>query len=293
MGFRGIVLSDEKKIETVRRLANFCGEAVILNTCNRFEVYIGKNPGAAEELLQELGVQGVHLKDEEAARHLLMVAAGLDSLLPGEKQILLQVKDALDFSRECGVVGKELKEFFRKAVNTGKKVRAKTGMPSLTIGMAAAEFIDKREGIGNKTVFILGAGKMGAEIARAIEKKRPKEFFIASRTVGRAEALGAGKAIEFKEMLLALGDADILFVAASAPYLLLGVKEILFTKPKRLVIMDISAPPVIEESVSLLPQVCFHDMRDLKPFIRELLAGKEETFARAKIIVEQELMAAL
>lgn len=265
-GFSGYALSDEKKIELLERL-KFLGsdEAVILNTCNRFEVYFASSEETAVKISRGFG--GKLLAADDATRHAVRVAAGLESMLPGEKQILEQFKDAYRFSRDMGYASGALREILMHAYDVGKKVRAKTGLPSLSLGKVAVEYANALEGLQGKRIFILGAGKMGVEIALALERQNIKDFTIASRSLDKAREVGHGKPVEFAEMTKNLKCADIIFAAASCPIALLKYDDVKLAQSKEISIFDISAPSSVEKRVATLGNIRYRSLRELKKFI--------------------------
>lgn len=265
-GFSGYSASDEKTMTLLERL-RFLGaeEAVILNTCNRFEIYFASSREAAEKIIRRF--KGRVFKGAAANRHALRVAAGLESMLPGEKQILEQVKDAYRFSRDAGYASDEMRRIFMVAHETGKKIRAKAGFPSLSLGKAAVDYANSLEGLAGKKIFVLGAGKMGSEIALALERNNIKDFVVSSRTLKTAKDVGCGKPVEFGEMMKTLGTADILFVAASCPMALLKYDDIKLGENRKISIFDISAPAAVEGRVASLGNVRYRGMGELKKFI--------------------------
>lgn len=296
-GFKGLSLPDEKKLEFMGRLmAAGAEECVLLNTCNRFEVYFSGDPGDVEKVLEEAGIGGRLMEGVTALRHLFRVASGLESMLPGERQVLGQVKEAYAFARDAGFSGKELGGAFRRALGIGKKVRSRAHLPSSSLGKLAVELAEREGGVAGSRVFLLGAGKMGSEIAIELERRGASRVLVASRHLEKAKCLEGARrtAVEFADMQRFLVDVDFLFVAANAPHALIGFKDIapvLKKRRKELVIIDISAPPAVEENVSSLPKAKLLGLVDIRPIIDDYIAVRGTEIREASEMVEKELEA--
>src|SRR5207249_1228687 len=209
-------LNRQRAAELAQTLAGGRSEAVCLSTCNRTELYLAdESADAAEEkaeaallaLESKLGPALYRLRDEEAALHLFRVAAGLDSMIPGEGEILGQVRAA----HEAGATGPLLDRLFRQAVQAGRKVRAQTaiGESPASVSSAAAALAEQVYGeLDGCSILLIGAGKISEQAARNLRSRGARIAFVANRTRDRgdelaerlgAEAIPAVEAEKFRE----------------------------------------------------------------------------------------------
>ena len=218
-----VALDLDGSAELARRLADG-GEAVCLSTCNRTELYLAhRDPELAESLagaaLAEGEIELYRLRDEAAALHLFRVAAGLDSLVPGEGEILGQVRAAY----EAGACGPVLDRLFRQALHAGKKVRAETaiGESPASVSSAAAALAQQVFGeLEGCRVLLVGAGEVSELAARSLAARGASIAAVTSRTQERAEELAArfgGQAVPFDRVGEELARADVVVSSTSAP----------------------------------------------------------------------------
>ena len=200
-------------------------EYVEISTCNRKEYYI-KNDYISEddELLSHENQSIIIEYGNSAVMHLLRMTSGLESMIVGEDQILGQVKDAKHKAIKDHHCGKSLDTIFTKAIHVGQVVRNKTNINkgSVSIGSAAIDLAEKHMGsLDDKSVLVIGAGKMGRLVAKALAEKDLNAIFVANRTyyvaVELAQDLG-GEAILFNDLEKYLATADLVISATSAPH---------------------------------------------------------------------------
>jgi glutamyl-tRNA reductase len=288
-------------------------EAVVLSTCNRAELYVACDDVEATraDLVRFIGeLNGIdrpiiapHVYDStdlDAARHLFRVAAGLDSLVVGEPQILGQVKQAHATAHEVQVVGPVLNRLFHSSFAVGKRVRTETSLGSgaVSIGFAAASLARKIFGdLRGRTVVVIGAGEMGKVTARHMKSQGVHQVLIVSRTMAHAartaEAIGGATAAPWEEMDAALTAGDIVITAtgAAAPILTKArVEAIMRSRRNRpLFIIDIALPRDVEPASGEIEQVFLYNIDDLQATVRENLARRTSEVARAEAIVTEEL----
>jgi glutamyl-tRNA reductase len=288
-------------------------EAVVLSTCNRAELYVACDDvqAARSDLVRFISeLNGLdrptvtpHVYDSldlDAARHLFRVAAGLDSLVVGEPQILGQVKQAHTAAHESHVAGPLLNRLFHSSFAVGKRVRTETNLGSgaVSIGFAAASLARKIFGdLKGRTVVVLGAGEMGKLTARHMKSQGVHQVVIVSRTMAHAartaEAIGGAAAAPWDEMDAALTNSDILITAtgAAAPILTKAhVEAIMRSRRNRpLFIIDIALPRDVEAAAGEIEQVFLYNIDDLQATVRENLARRSSEVARAEAIVAEEL----
>jgi glutamyl-tRNA reductase len=286
-------------------------EAVVLSTCNRAEIYaLGDTDTAAEQIrnffIEYHGVDagGVanhmySLRGIDVARHLFRVAAGLDSLVVGEPQILGQVKTAYSTASDLQFAGTVTHRLFHAAFAVGKRVRSETGLGegAVSVSYAAIELAKKIFGdLSGLSVLILGAGEM-AELTGVHLRSQPvKQIAIASRTLASAEALARqleGRAIPWSDLTRALSAADIIVTATGATEPVLtktAIDDAMRARRNRpLFVIDIALPRDVEPSVGDLEQVFLYHMDDLQTIVSENLARRSTELAGAEAIVDEEV----
>ena len=288
-------------------------EAVVLSTCNRAELYVACDEIAAArtDLVDFVGeFNGVDhpsivphvydVADLDAARHLFRVAAGLDSLVVGEPQILGQVKEAHAAAGQARTAGPVLNRLFQASFAVGKRVRTETGLGSgaVSIGYAAAALARKIFGdLGGRSVVVVGAGEMGKLTARHMKSQGVHHVTIVSRTMAHAartaEAIGGATAAPWDDMDGALSAGDIVITAtgAAAPILTKArIEAVMRTRRNRpLFIIDIALPRDVEAAAGEIEQVFLYNIDDLQAAVRENLARRAGEVARAEAIVAEEL----
>lgn len=289
-----------------RVLAGLAGEALLLVTCNRTELY-GTAP--VQDLRQALLVAAgasvetplFVLHGRDAVHHLLDVAAGLDSMVLGEPQILGQVKQALVTARRCGTLGSVFDRLGRQAVATGRRVRSETvlGRDRPSIPRVAAEIArEAGDGVPPRMLLVIGAGKVGGLTARALRETGAESVVVTNRTAERAEALAreiGGVAAPFAALDDLLARADILMCCTDAPVPLLDLPRIQRVmrarRDRALIIIDIAVPRDVAPAVRALPGVRLFDLDDLRA--RASAGVPPEVIAQGEAIVQQETHAFL
>jgi glutamyl-tRNA reductase len=288
-------------------------EAVVLSTCNRAELY-----GVSEEIesgraafvdfitefhgidRQSLQPHVYQVADLEVARHLFRVAAGLDSLVVGEPQILGQVKEAHSAAGSSHVVGPFLNRLFHSSFAVGKRVRTETGLGSgaVSVSFAAVALAKKIFGdLKGRTVLVVGAGEMGKLTALHMKSQGVHSVTIVSRTMAHAartaEAIGGASAAPWEEMDTLLGVADIVITATGAVSPILTKAHIeMVMRPRRnrpLFMIDIAMPRDVEPAAGEIEQVFLYNIDDLQATVRENLARRASEVTRAETIVGEEV----
>ena len=287
-------------------------EAIVISTCNRAEIYVAcEDPAATRRDLASFisdfhGVPHVDvaphiydLEDLAAARHLFRVAAGLDSLVVGEPQILGQVKDAHAAATAAQTAGPLLNRVFHASFAAGKRVRTETALGSgaVSIGYAAVSLARKIFGeLRGRTVGVVGAGEMGKLTALHMKSQGVHHVTIVSRTMAHAarsaEAIGGASAAPWDELDSVLAASDIVITATGAPAPILTKAHIeSVMRPRRnrpLFIIDIAMPRDVEPAAGEIEQVFLYNIDDLRATVRENLARRENEVARAEAIVSEE-----
>jgi len=273
------------------------GECVCLSTCNRTELYtVGDGAETrALEMLRTLGGDEVaalsyRLGDHAAALHLFRVAAGLDSLVPGEGEILGQVRGAY----EAGAPGPLLNRLFHDALHAGKKARAQTSIAENPASVSSAGAALAQQVFGDLTgrrVLIVGAGKVGELAARSLAARGAELVAVANRSDERGHEL-AGRfgahAIPIERLGEELGSADVAVTCTSAPGFLLRPEDVRERKGRPLYLIDLAVPRDIDPAVNEIDDCYLYDIDDLEAVVAASLSGRRREAERAEGIVAEE-----
>lgn len=286
-------------------------EAVILSTCNRFEVYASTRHGVDGVALLEHFVStlqdapGTELKEhlhshrgDEVVQHLMRVACGLDSMILGEAQILGQVAQALEEARAAGAAHSVLTHLFTQAIHAGKRARTESeiGRHQTSVSQTAVTLLMGRlESRQNPRVLIVGAGKMAALAAQALGRSGAGELTFVNRTESRARALAAefgGDAAGWHELGKALAWADGVLCATGAPHAVIcqgDVEAVLSARAGRpLVVADIAVPRDVEATVRMLPGIRYFDVDDLRDVVDANLDMRRAAIPQVEGIIGEE-----
>jgi len=289
-----VALDPDEAAGLARELAGDEGEAVCLSTCNRTELYVA-GPGAAERAAGALGdVEGGLYRrgDDEAARHLFRVAAGLDSRVRGETEILGQVRAAY----ALGTPGPLLDRLFREALRVGRKVRAQSpvGDPAASAASAAAVLAERVLGdLGDRQVLLIGAGEIGEATAAKLVARGARIAFVANRSEERrarvARKLDA-EPLALAGVAAALGDADVVVASTNSRRFLVSREDVetaLATRERRpLLLIDLAVPRDLDPEIATLPYAFLYDVDDLDEAVGT--GTVEGAAARAEAIVAEE-----
>ncbi|MCS7121851.1 MAG: glutamyl-tRNA reductase [Archaeoglobaceae archaeon] len=291
----------DKLVEVLKPLK----ESAFIFTCNRFEVYVFDDD--AEKFLKDFASNFKKFEifvGDDCLRHILRLASGLESMVVGEDQILGQIRHYFNLCKQLGLCKEFLSRVFSKAINTGIRVRMETKISrgAVSVGSAAVELAERvLNGLKGKKVLIIGAGEMGSSVAKAIKDKGTETIIIANRTFSRAQELAKivnGIAVRFDKFEEYLAYVDVVFSATAAPHVVLtrdavekAIKKKNFNSEKKenLIIIDISLPRNVEESVSQIPNVFLFTIDDLRIISEENLKSRIEEAKKAEKIVEEEL----
>lgn len=283
-------------------------ETVVLSTCNRTEVYaFGNYLHALIEALAahaQLPMEEItpHLYVHEgglATSHLFTVACGLDSLVPGEPQILGQVREAMETARACGAAGRQLTGLFQQAIATGKRARTETciGEGAFSIGRAAVDLACALfPTLQHSQVLLLGAGKMSELTAKHLAANGVHSIFVANRTFAHAQDLAErldGKAIHYQDLQHYLSEVDIVISSTSAPHHVIfreNVEAAIAARNGRpLCLIDIAIPRDIDPEVSQVAGAHLYNIDDLQAITAQDHYRRLAEVPRVEAIIEQEL----
>jgi glutamyl-tRNA reductase len=270
------------------RLAEAGREAACLSTCNRTELYVAADDAEQAELdaVAELASlepdveQALYrLHDRAAAHHLFRVAAGLDSLVPGEGEILGQVR----LTHEVGTTGPLLDRVFRQALHTGRKVRAETaiGESPTSVSAAAVALADQVFGsLGGRSILLLGAGKVSEQAARNLRSRGAEITLVANSKTERER---------IDEQLAAV---DVVIASTSSPGFVLEAATVADAvrsrRGRRLLLVDLAVPRDLDPAIAELEGCYLYDIDDLEQIVVETLSLRRREAERAEAIVAAE-----
>ncbi len=297
--------------EALGRLGSTGSEAAVLSTCNRTEVYgVSAEPAELEERIygeladlsglshSELSPALYSVSDEAAALHLFRVAAGLDSMVPGEAQILGQVREAYEAARETDTTGATLHRLFRQALRVGKRVRTETaiGENPASVSSAAAQLAERVfENLAGRRILLLGAGKTADLTAANLISRGVGEIVVANRTPERAEALARrfdGRAVGLDAVEAELVRADVVVASTGSQALVVTAAQVERAMKARrgrpIFFIDIAVPRDVDPAVIELEGCYLYDIDDLERVVAESVAGRREEAVRAEAIVSEE-----
>jgi glutamyl-tRNA reductase len=287
-------------------------EATIVSTCNRVELYVGCDDldaarNAVQQFLSEFhGIPADQLAPHlyaktghDAVTHLFRVAAGLDSLVMGEPQVLGQVKDAFGLASKLGCTGTLLNKLFHSAFATGKRVRSETALSEGAVSVSYAAVALARKIFGNlkgRIVLVLGAGEMGKLTAMHMQSQGIGQLIITSRTAAHATALAesiGGTAVPWESLNTAFAQADIVITATGASTPIISRAMVAQTMKARrqrpLFIIDIAVPRDVDSDTGELEQVFLYNIDDLQAVVQENISRRGKEATDAEKIVSQEV----
>lgn len=291
------------------------GELAVLSTCNRVEVY-GASPDPSREYHQvpfellELAVPNRGVAAEElaphvythrgvaAVRHLCRVAAGLDSMVLGESEILGQVQEAHERAREERATGPVLDAAFHTAVRAGRRVRAETGIAQrpASVSSEAIRIAEEMAGpLSERSILIVGSGKMGRHGGKVFRAKGARRLMVVSRTRERAESVAlqwGAEPLGWHHLAEAIRAADIVFTSTDAPHPVITAELVqsgLGERSRPLLVLDIAVPRDVEESVRDLPGVDVVDIDAIQRRLDGNLAARRQAVAHAEAILDDEI----
>ncbi|HEX2471888.1 MAG TPA: glutamyl-tRNA reductase [Nitrososphaera sp.] len=284
-------------------------ECVILQTCNRVEIFCAAKDPDEDKLLEEwVSAGGLSEKDlgsieinrgKDAIVHLMRLASGLESLVVGEDQILGQVRRAYEFSRAHRYARANLSVVFDRALKAGSRIRTATGINKGNVSIAsvavnlAEEYFDD---LKNKTVLLIGTGE-GASLVAQVLQRRDVNFRIASRVPERAHAFAdtvAGIPIAFDTALEMLRIVDVIFTATMAPYRLITYERIENAMMNRkgrssMMIFDLSNPRTVDERVATIRGVKLINMDQIAELVGKNMRSRMKEVNSAEKLINDEM----
>jgi glutamyl-tRNA reductase len=298
------------------RQTGLAGEAVIVSTCNRVELYAAVAEGAPEicRALQEFLVRSrgyagsvngeiYSLCEPQSLEHLFKVACGLDSMALGETEILGQIKKAYDLALQHKHTGSCLNRAFQKAFNVAKHIRTNTQIQrgSISIASVAVELAERIfSSLSERTVMVIGAGDTSEKTARALLSRGAHRLLVSNRSRERAVALAqslGGQAVSFEDWSTEARNVDIIISSTSAPHYVLDrakVEPLMKHRGSRaLLLIDIAVPRDIEPEVNFLESVYLYNIDDLQTIADGYLKQRQEEIRVCENIIAEKVKALL
>ena len=283
-------------------------ECVILQTCNRVEIFLSSCDALDEQKILDIwsAATGLYKDDfsnnvelsfgQEAILHLLRLTSGLDSLVIGEDQILGQVRRSFEFSRSNGHSGSNLSLIFTKALRVGSKVRTTTRLNkgNVSIGSVAVNIAENYfDDLKSRGILIIGSGEGASLVAKSLRQREVK-FMITSRTLERAKSFAdtaGGDPIAFENALSGLTRYDVVFVSTTAPYFLITYERInkaMSTRNKGMLVFDLSNPRTVEDQISTIKGIKLINMDQIAEIAENNLKLRKNEVASAEQIIDKE-----
>ncbi|HYL64375.1 MAG TPA: glutamyl-tRNA reductase [Candidatus Methylomirabilis sp.] len=306
-------VEQSRKAAEQLRARGILEETLVLSTCNRSEIY-GVPPESSREsapglssFLSEfhsvradvLGVSLYHHYDREAVRHLFRVAAGLDSMLLGEAEILGQVREAYRYAHEQGATGPVLNRLFQGALEVGKRVRTETelGMRPMSVASAGVKLAERIFGkMRERSALVLGAGAISEQVVNQLRDRGIAKLSLMNRSRERAEELAGrfgGRVVAWGDWEAALTAADVVVssVASEEPILRREILHAVMSARgnRALFLMDLGVPRNIEASASKLYNVYLYNLDDLTEIVEQNRNARESEIPRAEAIVDEHV----
>ena len=294
------------------RSEGLAGEAVLLSTCNRVELYVTTPVPAAEagRRLREFMARDRQATGEDpgiwylhsgarGAEHLFRVASGLDSLVLGETEILGQLKRSYEVALQSRSTGRVLNKLFQAAFAAAKRVRSETGIQrgNTSVASVAVDLAEKIfDGLKGREVMVIGAGDTSEKTARALLSRGAHSVIVSNRSYDRAAALAAelgGRAIHFDEWEREFARLDIIISSTSAPHYVLDrprMASLLSRRPSRpLLLVDLAVPRDVDPEVKLLDNVFLANVDDLQAIADEHVRARQEERRRCDAIIQERV----
>jgi glutamyl-tRNA reductase len=294
--------------------ARYGCESAILSTCNRVEITVaraGEESAPDADLVAEFIAQFHNIpcaqirpslyakKNEDAVAHLFRVASSLDSLIVGEGQIAGQVKQAYEAAQAAGTAGVILHSLFQQALAVAKRVRSQTGISRghVSVSSVAVDYVrEVHDHFGDKTILVIGAGKMGALTLKHLRALKPQRILVTNRSPEKAQAVArecGGSAIAWDRLDDALVEADIVLSTTGAPEPIVTRRRFdgILARRSRgtMVILDIAVPRDFDPTIHDGDRACLFNVDDLKRIQDQTIKERQQHIKPAEAIVAEEV----
>ena len=288
-------------------------ECVIIQTCNRVELFARSDPDGARRIQRtwasltglDENAFGENVEVSEgydALHHLLKLTSGLDSMVLGEEQILGQIKTSIAAAREIHASGRHLNTLFDKAIRIGTRIRNSTGIGrgGISVGSMAVRLAEENiDDMKSKKLLLIGTGEVSTLVAKSL-LRRGYAFDVTSRTMGRArafcESMG-GSPVRFEDVLSGFANFDVMFVATTAPYSLVTYERILQAVSgsdgarhrRGMMILDLSNPRTVDERVATLAGVRLMNLDQISEMVEKNMAARTGKIRAIEDAIKEEV----
>lgn len=302
-----VSFTDTKKIEGIDFLLdNGIEETIILSTCNRSEIYIySQNILDKVEVIKDFYEDFFNVENikkylfckigKEAIEHVFNVSAGLDSLVLGEDQILGQVKDAHDFSRQLGASKKVFNKLFREAITASKDIKTTTKISHqpLSISYIGIKCLKEKMGtLENKSALVIGLGKMSKLAMKHLAEEKLSNIYVTNRSYDKLKSIQDEYKnlipIKYEDRYEVMNKVDIVISATASPHTILK-KENMPQLPNKLIMMDIALPRDIDKNLNELENIELYDIDDLKKISEENDKKRRELACAGESIIDEKI----
>ncbi len=306
-------LTRDEIVEFIPKLReSLLSDGVVISTCNRTEIFGFPQSQSLDSLpliqtlidfKPKLGIKPEHFSKYfscSAVKHIFSVAAGIDSMIIGDGQILGQVKESFEISEDLEFSGSVLRRIFDTATKVGKRAIKETtiGEGAVTVSYAAVQVVEKIfASLDKKSALVIGAGETGELAAVHLRDKGVGQIAISNRTIERAEKLSEkvhGEIIPFQFLNEQLYNFDIIISATSSDDFIITIKDVQTAMKKRkgapIVMMDIAVPRDIDPEVKEIDNVFYHDMDSLKIIVDQNLQKRKDQLPLVEKIIMEELV---
>jgi glutamyl-tRNA reductase len=302
----------EGLIQVLAKFRSYVPQGIILSTCNRTEVYVVTDSIEETRTIVLEFLSGFYDRDEfdlwpylyssvdtDAVRHLFGVAAGLDSMIIGEPQILGQVRQALTMASGSNKPALTISRLFHYALRAGRRVRDETNISrnSLSVSFAGAKFAHSIVGdLSNSTVLLVGTGEVGKSVGRALLSLGVGKLIVSNRTLARSKEIAEeleGSTIPFERICDALISTDVVICSTNSPtYVFL--KENMLESIKRrnnrpLFVFDLAVPRDVDPTITQLENVYLYNLDDLQNIVEQNKLNRQNSVLDAEPIINEEV----
>lgn len=293
--------------ELLRSAAERFKGVLLLQTCNRVEVIVQGEAAALSDFLLERERHGFFVREgTDALRHLFELAAGVDSMIVGEDQIIGQLKKALADAQAATTSSNLLEICINKAVHVGIEVRKRTEINrgAVSVGSAAVLLAESQLGtLEGRHILVIGSGEMGRLVAQALAAKHLTAMYVANRTYGRAKVLAdkiGGKAVRLSELYHYITLSDVVISCTSAPHPVIHTRDLkqamkarcwpVDGHPHQLIMIDIAQPRDVEEGAEAIDGVRLFTIDNLRTINEQTMNNRKAEAERARQFIEDELI---
>ncbi|MCB4436352.1 glutamyl-tRNA reductase [Alteromonas sp. McT4-15] len=306
-----VAFTPDSLVEALASLKKLEGvdESVIVSTCNRTELYVNTQDESGQKLLQwlsdfhHLDVQEISnnsyvLAQDEAVKHIMRVASGLDSLILGEPQILGQVKQAFGDAKHSGMINSEFDKLFQHTFSVAKRVRSETdiGANAVSVAYAAVQLAKHIFAeLPKRSVLLVGAGETIELVAQHLKEQGVSKIAVANRTVARAEALAetlGASVYTLSQVPEHLKDFDIVISSTASQLPLIGKgmveKALKQRKNMPMFLVDLAVPRDIESEVNDLGDAYLYTVDDLQHIVQKNLENREQAAIEAEKLIDKQ-----